>query len=134
MRSMSRASLVVFAAVLMTSGSVRAHHGSDASYNMTTPTELTGVITEFVWANPHVRLFVDVTDAQGQVGSWGIELRPAPAGLSRAGWTRHTVQPGDTITITVFPSKFGTLTGLGETGYPITLNGERLPGTGERRR
>lgn len=122
----------VVAALLMVSGPLFAHHGTSASYDLDKPTELTGTVTMFVWANPHARLFVDVTGPEGEVVNWGIEMRPPPAGLSRNGWTRRTLQPGDEITITVFPSKFGTSAGVGETDYPIIKNGEQLPGTGAR--
>ena len=120
----------VVAALLMVCGPLFAHHGTSASYDLERPTEITGTVTEFVWANPHARLFVDVTGADGAVVNWGVEMRPPPAGLSRAGWTRRTLQPGDEITITVFPSKFGTAAGVGEPDYPIIKNGEQLPGTG----
>ena len=123
---------LVVSALLMVSGTLFAHHGTSASYDLNKPTELTGTVTEFVWANPHARVFVDVTSADGEVANWGIEMRPPPAGLSRNGWTRRTLQPGDEITITVFPSKFGTSAGVGEPDYPIIKNGEQIPGTGER--
>ena len=71
--------------------------------------------------------------AENTVVNWGIELRPAPAALSRMGWTRHTFQRGDRITVTVSPSRFGTPTGVAETKFPILKNGEQLPGTGARR-
>lgn len=130
MQCKSLACVAVVAVVLMLCAPVMAHHGTSASYDMANPIKVTGTVTEFVWANPHARLFVDVTDTQGKVVNWGIELRPPPAGLSRAGWTRHTLQKGDKITITVFPSKFGTPTGVGEPDYPVLKNGEQLPGTG----
>lgn len=130
MRSKPVAFLSVFAGVLMASGSLFAHHGTSASYDLSKPTQITGVVTEFVWANPHARLFLDVTDEQGKVVNFGVELRPAPGGLSRAGWTRHTLQPGDKLTMTVFPSKYGTPTGVGETDYPVIKNGVQLAGTG----
>jgi hypothetical protein len=107
-----------------------AHHGTSASYDLNKPVELTGVVKEFVWANPHARMFVNVTDKDGKVTEWGIEMRPAPNGLSRIGWTRHTFAAGDKITITVFPSRFGTPTGVGEPNFPIIKNGTQLPGTG----
>lgn len=130
MKRKSLAFSAVVAGFLMVCAPVVAHHGTSASYDLNKPVELTGTVTEFVWANPHARLFVDVTDPQGKVVNWGIEMRPAPNGLSRAGWTRHTLQVGDKITITVFPSRFGTPTGVGEPNYPILKNGQLLPGTG----
>ena len=111
-------------------GPVSAHHGTSASYDLTKPMPLSGVVTKFVWENPHARIFVDVTDQKGTVVNWGVEMRPAPNGLSRAGWNRHTFQTGDKITITVFPSRFGTAAGVGEPDYPILKNGTLVPGTG----
>ena len=134
---MKRTSLMfvaVVAGLLMLSGPASAHHGTSASYDLDKPTELAGVVVEFVWANPHARMFVDVTDKEGKVVRWGIEMRPAPNGLSRIGWTRHTFKAGDKITITVFPSRFGTPTGVGEPNFPILKNGEKLPGTGTTNR
>jgi hypothetical protein len=37
-----------------TSGLVRAHHGSHASYELTQEVTLKGVIKEFVYVNPHI--------------------------------------------------------------------------------
>ena len=120
----------VIAALLFAIVPVAAHHGTSASYDLTKPMEITGTVTMFVWENPHARIFMDGTDPQGKVVNWGIEMRPAPNGLSRAGWTRHTIAPGDKLTITVFPSRFGTPAGVGETDFPILKNGVQLPGTG----
>lgn len=130
MKSMSLASFAVAAGLLLASGSVYAHHGTSASYDLNKPMEISGTVTEFVWENPHARIFVDITDQQGKVVNWGVEMRPAPNGLSRAGWTRHMFQKGDKITITVFPSKFGTPAGVGEPNFPILKNGQLVPGTG----
>jgi hypothetical protein len=130
LKQVSLASYVLVGMLLAAGAQVAAHHGTSASYDLNKPTEISGVVTEFVWANPHARLFLDVTGPDGKVVNWGIEMRPAPNGLSRAGWNRNTIQKGDKLTITVFPSKFGTPTGVGEPNYPITKNGTQIPGTG----
>jgi hypothetical protein len=130
----SLACMAMAVSLLVLSGPVSAHHGTSASYDLDKPMELTGVVKEFVWANPHARMFINVTGKDGKVVEWGIEMRPAPNGLSRIGWTRHTFQAGDKITITVFPSRFGTPTGVGEPNFPILKNGEKLPGTGTTNR
>ena len=123
---MKRATLIhaAIAGLLLMSAPAAAHHGSSAAYDTNTAMPLTGTVTGFVWANPHTRVFVDVAGPGNTVVNWGIELRPAPAGLSRMGWTRHTFQPGDRITVTVSPSRFGTPTGVAETNFPILKNGE----------
>jgi hypothetical protein len=130
LKQVSLASYVLVGLLLAAGTQVVAHHGTSASYDLNKPTEISGVVTEFVWANPHARLFLDVTGADGKVVNWGIEMRPAPNGMSRQGWNRNTLQKGDKLTITVFPSKFGTPTGVGEPNYPIVKNGTQLPGTG----
>ena len=129
MQSQSLA-IAVIAGVLLAAGPAVAHHGTSASYDLTKPTPISGVVTEFVWANPHARIFIDVTGPDGKTVNWGVEMRPAPNGLSRAGWTRHMFAAGDKITMTVFPSRFGTPTGVGEPDFPMTKNGEPVPGTG----
>ena len=130
MKSKLLASFAVLASVVFMSGPLSAHHGTSASYDLNKPTPISGVVTEFVWANPHARIFIDVTDAQGKVVNWGVEMRPAPNGLSRAGWTRHMFAAGDKIAMTVFPSRYGTPTGVGEPDFPILKTGELVVGTG----
>jgi hypothetical protein len=88
-----------------------AHHGTGASYNMDKPLTLTGVVTEFVWSNPHCQIFFDVTDANGKVTNWVSEISQ-PASLKRVGWTRRELKAGDQITITVGPSKAGAPAGV----------------------
>ena len=39
-----------------------AHHGTNISYDHDKPTTLKGVVTEFVWSNPHCQLYFDVKD------------------------------------------------------------------------
>ena len=130
MKNQAVACFALISGLWLFSGPAFAHHGTSASYDMNKPITVSGTVTEFVWANPHARLFLDVTDPQGKVVNWGVELRPAPNGLSRAGWTRHTIAAGDKVTISGFPSKFGTPAMVGETDFPIVKNGEQLPGTG----
>ena len=58
---------------------------------------------------PLLRLFpvatgihLDVTDADGKVANWGVEMNPAN-NLVRAGWRSTTLKPGDKVTIVVYP-------------------------------
>ena len=89
------------------SGVVRAHHSFAAEFDRTQPVTLEGVVTKLEWTNPHTRLYVVVTDASGQPVPWELELA-SPNGLLRAGWTRHSVQIGDKVTIKGFLAKDGS--------------------------
>ena len=67
---------------------------------------LTGVVKKFDYTNPHSWIWIDVQNEQGSVDTWGIEGM-SPNYLSRRGWNRNTLKPGDKITITFHPSKEG---------------------------
>jgi hypothetical protein len=84
-----------------------AHHGTNASYDPTKQVMLTGVVSRFVWANPHGQLHFDVKGPDGKVVTWGGELHSV-ALLRRSGWTRDTLKPGDTVTVRGNPSRAGT--------------------------
>ena len=68
---------------------------------------MTGVVSRFVWANPHGQLHFDVKGPDGKVVTWGGELHSV-ALLRRSGWTRDTLKPGDTVTVRGNPSRAGT--------------------------
>ena len=70
-----------------------AHHGT-SNYATTAQTiTLTGSVTEFVWANPHVYLLFDVKDDSGMVVHWAGEMN-SPGVLKAAGWTKNTLKAG----------------------------------------
>ena len=90
-----------------------AHHGTGSSYDASKTITLKGVVTKFVWANPHSQLFFDVSDSQGNVVHWGGEMS-SPGVLARVGWTRMSLKAGDKVTLTIHPSLAGTPIGVVE--------------------
>ena len=94
------------ALVGMFSGAALAHHGG-AAFDQTTTTTFDGVVTELQFANPHVLVFWDAKNAQGQTEKWSGWLT-APNKLARAGWTKRTLNPGDHIKVTGRPHKGGS--------------------------
>ncbi len=111
MKNGLRASLGLLVVLLMFSVSAFAHHGG-SEYDTQNLLTLKGTVTDFIWANPHCQVFLDVKkDDAGKVVNWGIETL-APAVLKRAGWSPETLHPGDQISITFAPSKKGTPIGM----------------------
>jgi len=90
---------VIFLAMvfLVLGASAAAHHGR-SNYDVTSNITVKGVVTEFEWENPHALIHLDVTDESGKVEKWIAETN-SPTTLSRQGWNRHTVKPGDAITL-----------------------------------
>jgi hypothetical protein len=82
-----------------------AHHGT-ANYNMRTLITLKGTVTEFEFVNPHVLIHFDIKTDKGVAEHWYAEAT-SPNRLSRAGWTRHTIKPGDEVTISGYRAKNG---------------------------
>jgi Family of unknown function (DUF6152) len=93
--------LVVFPVVvillLSLGGSAYAHHGFVSWFDMSKSVSVKGTVTSFDWTNPHAYIYFDVKDEKGAVEKWTAELG-ALAMLSRAGWRKDTLKPGDEIT------------------------------------
>lgn len=87
--------------------SVLAHHSFAAEFDRTKPVTLKGIVSKVEWANPHTRLYLNVVDQSGTTIDWELELA-SPNSLMRAGWTRHSVKIGDTITVQGFMAKDGS--------------------------
>jgi Family of unknown function (DUF6152) len=82
-----------------------AHHGSAAyADKMVVLKEAT--VTKFAWANPHSILMFDAKDDKGSEVHWAGEAG-SPSALGLIGWSKRSVQPGDVITVYMFPAKSG---------------------------
>jgi hypothetical protein len=88
----------------------RAHHSNVAFY-VTKVITVKGVCKEFRWTNPHTWLIMTADEGSGKLVEWSIEGRP-PGILLRAGWTKNSIKPGDTVTVDFSPAKDGSYNGL----------------------
>jgi hypothetical protein len=88
-----------------TVATAQAHH-STAMFDRTRTIELTGVVKEFQWTNPHVWLQVSVANAAGTAAEWSIE-GGGPNQLARQGWRPATFVPGETVTLVIYPMADG---------------------------
>jgi hypothetical protein len=76
-----------------------AHHSFPAQYDVAKPITLTGKITKVEWTNPHIFIYIDVTDdATGAVVNWALEMG-GPNALLRLGWKRDSLKTDDLITV-----------------------------------
>jgi hypothetical protein len=99
------------------------HHSFAAEYDSSKPVKLEGTVTKIEWANPHLWLYLDAKDDSGKMGAWQCE-GGAPNSLSRQGWTRKSLNPGDKIRIEGFRAKDGTNTCSSRN--VVTADGKRL--------
>jgi len=85
-----------------------AHHSLVAEFNPDIAVELTGVITDMDWINPHSYIYLDVTDEDGDVVTWHLECLPT-AMLRKAGLTKAMmIGDGRPATVRIHTARDGT--------------------------
>ena len=110
--------ILLVVALASMAGAASAHHGSAISYDLSKQVTVTGVVTEWVWKNPHCFVMFDVTDEQGNAVAWGAETHPTTFLVRNevkgvlVPLSASSIKPGDRVTVTIFPSRVGTARGL----------------------
>lgn len=102
---------VLVASLSLVAGSLFAHHGRGATYDGDKEITLTGVVTELAWRNPHVAIYMDVKGKDGKVVNYAFESSNVST-MSREGWSRNILKPGQEITVTFNPSRAGAPIGI----------------------
>jgi hypothetical protein len=137
---MKRATFKVYlmlglAAALAGAAPIASAHHSFAMYEPTKTLTLNGTVKTFQWTNPHVVLWILVQpEGGGAPQEWSIETT-SPGVLTRGGWTRQSVKPGDRVSVTFSPLRDGSHGGglnsvtLLDTGQKLVAGfGKEQPG------
>ena len=77
-------------------GAAAAHHSTGA-YDMEHQTSVQGTLKSINWSNPHTTW---VVDKDGE--TWTFEST-SPGVLTRSGWTKHSIEPGERATFHYAP-------------------------------
>ena len=121
MRKLLSAVLVMMSAT----GSVLAHHNVGAIYDAEKPISIDGTITEVLWRNPHVFLFVDAKASDGTVVNWKVEMLGGLT-LGREGIHKDVLKAGDPVSMTVCVAKDGSHTAAANYFFvPASLENKR---------
>ena len=83
---------------------VAAHHGFDTEYDKDKVITGTGVVSKVEWTNPHMRVYVNVTDASGKVTTYNLELT-SPNAVQRQGWNKNDLLAGEKVTFAAHAGK-----------------------------
>jgi hypothetical protein len=104
-----------------------AHH-SFAIYDRSKTHTLKGTVKTFQWTNPHVVVWIVVQpEGGGDPQEWTVETT-SPGVLTRSGWTRKSLNPGDRVSVDYFPLRDGSHGGglqsvtLLDTGQKLEVN------------
>ena len=103
-----------------------AHHGA-ATFETGKEIILKGVVTEWIWANPHCFLKFDAKDETGAVRRWAVETQN-PVAMTSRGWSRSAFKVGDEGTVRLEPVKNGAP--VGRVLSVVLPNGQTLVAVG----
>jgi hypothetical protein len=81
-----------------------AHHSVAINFEQGEPTEIRGTVKEVHLRNPHSQYVVEVPGEDGTVTQWFVEWSDRNS-LVRRGVDLNLIKPGDTITLTLWPSQ-----------------------------
>ena len=110
--------------VLLVSSLGLAHHSTNGIYNEDEVVELTGVVQEWRFINPHPSLIVEVEGDDGETQAWDVSYGGAAVThLRRRGYTLETFQPGDVVVFRGFAAKVEGAYGLLVRGDPTHEDG-----------
>jgi hypothetical protein len=98
---------VSFVAIVLAAAPLAGHHVIAAKFDSEKKVTLRGAVTEVDWANPHAHVFINVTEPDGRVTSWAIELESS-VDLRRQGWRRDTVNVGDVVSVEGIAARDGS--------------------------
>ena len=116
---------IFIGSIVLTLASPAWTHHSFAMFDQTKQVELKGVVKEFQWTNPHSWIQLQVTTDKGERQEWSLEML-SPNVLSRMGWKRNSLKPGDAITVLFNPVRDGS---HGGNMLSVTLaNGQTIGG------
>lgn len=96
-----------------------AHHGTSGQFDASKILEVSGVISNLAFVNPHAYVYLDVTDENGKTETWNCELRAASV-MKRSGWTAEMFANGTKVDIVGVASRRDPLGCYVET---ISFNG-----------
>ncbi len=82
-----------------------AHH-SFSMFDADKKVTLAGTVKEFQWTNPHAFIRLMVSNGDGQLEEWAIEMG-GPPGLARQGWVPKTLKPGMDVSVVMHPLREG---------------------------
>jgi hypothetical protein len=84
-----------------------AHHSVAGTFDTDQVAETEGEVTSVLWRNPHVRFSMTVTDADGDVAEWDMEMTSLSS-LRRRGLDRQLLVVGDRIRVAGNPAVDGS--------------------------
>ncbi len=92
---------------LLCAGNVYSHHARTPVYDVNSSVTVEGLVTEFLFVNPHSVITLDVSDDAGNVEKWSVAMA-GRLNLIVGGWTQDSVMVGERVVIIGNPTRTGS--------------------------
>lgn len=104
--------LVVLCGSLMAGGGLQAHHAVGGVYDLNKEIVLQGRLKKLNFRNPHASIELTVPNADGQGTTDWVLTTASIQNLTRQGFNRTSIKPGDILKATVLPARNGNPAGF----------------------
>jgi len=91
---------------LLLPGLLQAHHSFFGRFDNSSSMVIEGIVTNIHWQNPHVHIFLETMDDNGETIEWDLESG-SPTLMQRAGIPRDALSVGMTIRVAAWPPLTG---------------------------
>lgn len=96
---------IVLAVVFASGTPARAHHSNPLYFDMSTAVTLEGTVQRVEWINPHVLLYLESNNQNGNVETWILHGRSLNNALREVGAIKERLKPGTPISARVWPPR-----------------------------
>ena len=98
MRNTMKKIIITLSVLMFVPYSVFSHHGTNGQFDASKILEVSGVISDVAFVNPHAYVYIDVINGNSEVETWNCELRAASV-MKRSGWTKEMFANGIKVDI-----------------------------------
>jgi len=91
----SRSIAFIAVGLIVSFGGIAAAHHSGAAYDMQHLRTTEGTVKTVNWTNPHITFVIECDARDGEPPQTMVFEVSSPGVLTRSGWTKRSLQPGD---------------------------------------
>ena len=96
--------LLVAASSASVTTPARAHHSWPANYHVDREIALEGMVLRYLWRNPHVFIYLEVVNEEGEIEKWELEWGNTNV-LTERGLSAETIREGDQLLVSGWPGR-----------------------------
>ena len=103
----SRSIAFIAVGLIVSFGGIAAAHHSGAAYDMQHLRTTEGTVKTVNWTNPHITFVIECDARDGEPPQTLVFEVSSPGVLTRSGWTKRSLQPGDPAVFHYAPLRDG---------------------------